>query len=38
VAPVSAQLWTTKYAPTNVKEICGNKANVDRLLSWLQDW
>lgn len=38
VAPPSSQLWTTKYAPTNLKEICGNKANVDRLGAWLQAW
>lgn len=37
-APVSAQLWTTKYAPTNMKEICGNKAPVERLGKWLADW
>ncbi|KAK1926049.1 purine nucleotide binding protein [Papiliotrema laurentii] len=38
VAPVSAQLWTTKYAPTNLKEICGNKTMVERLGTWLQEW
>lgn len=37
-APLSAQLWTTKYAPQNLKEICGNKAPVERLGQWLQDW
>ncbi|OXH38542.1 replication factor C subunit 1 [Cryptococcus neoformans] len=36
--PASAQLWTTKYAPTSLKEICGNKAPVERLGQWLQDW
>ncbi|KAK8845500.1 hypothetical protein IAR55_006213 [Kwoniella newhampshirensis] len=38
VAPASAQLWTTKYAPQNLKEICGNKAPVERLGLWLQEW
>ncbi|WVO18431.1 hypothetical protein L204_106148 [Cryptococcus depauperatus] len=36
--PASAQLWTTKYAPTSMKDICGNKAPVERLGQWLQDW
>ena len=36
--PASSQLWTTKYAPTNLKEICGNKANVERLGDWLEAW
>ncbi|KGB77306.2 replication factor C subunit 1 [Cryptococcus deuterogattii R265] len=36
--PASAQLWTTKYAPTSLKEICGNKAPVERLGQWLKDW
>lgn len=36
--PTMAQLWTTKYAPQNMKEICGNKAPVERLGVWLQDW
>jgi replication factor C subunit 1 len=31
-------LWTTKYAPTNLKEICGNKTNVERLGTWLSEW
>jgi len=38
VAPASSQLWTTKYAPSNLKEICGNKTNVERLGTWLSDW
>ncbi|WWC58244.1 uncharacterized protein I303_100782 [Kwoniella dejecticola CBS 10117] len=38
IAPPSSQLWTTKYAPTNLKEICGNKTVVERLGIWLQDW
>lgn len=32
------QLWTDRYAPQTLKEICGNKAQVDRLLEWLTDW
>ncbi|WOO84678.1 Replication factor C subunit 1 [Vanrija pseudolonga] len=38
VAPPSAQLWATKYAPANIKEICGNKGQVEKLNTWLTDW
>ncbi|KAL1723420.1 replication factor RFC1 C terminal domain-containing protein [Schizophyllum commune] len=34
----SMQLWTSRYAPQSLKEICGNKAGVDKLLQWLNDW
>lgn len=32
------QLWTSKYAPTKMTEICGNKGNVEKLQRWLQNW
>ncbi|CAK7565934.1 MAG: DNA replication factor C complex subunit Rfc1 [Sporothrix epigloea] len=32
------QLWTTKYAPTQLNHICGNKAQVERIASWLKNW
>ncbi|KAI0788071.1 replication factor RFC1 C terminal domain-containing protein [Fomes fomentarius] len=32
------QLWTDRYGPQTLKEICGNKAQVDRLQEWLADW
>ncbi|KAL1841692.1 hypothetical protein VTJ49DRAFT_6731 [Mycothermus thermophilus] len=35
---VLSQLWTTKYAPTQLNQICGNKANVERIQSWLRNW
>jgi replication factor C subunit 1 len=35
---VLSQLWTTKYAPTQLNQICGNKANVERIQSWLHNW
>ncbi|WFD35957.1 DNA replication factor C complex subunit Rfc1 [Malassezia cuniculi] len=40
LAPVSgnALLWTDKYAPKQLKELIGNKANVERLQAWLRDW
>ena len=34
----SSQLWTTKYAPAKITEICGNKAPVQRLGEWLENW
>ncbi|EPQ59834.1 DNA replication factor C, large subunit [Gloeophyllum trabeum ATCC 11539] len=34
----STQLWTVRYAPQTLKEICGNKGQVEKLLLWLQDW
>lgn len=39
-APVaaSAQLWTSKYAPTQLTHICGNKTNVEKIKSWLEAW
>ncbi|KAL2136665.1 hypothetical protein VTI74DRAFT_2397 [Chaetomium olivicolor] len=37
-AQVLSQLWTTKYAPTQLNQICGNKANVERIQSWLHNW
>jgi replication factor C subunit 1 len=34
----STQLWTDKYAPTDIKHICGNKGNVELLNNWLATW
>ncbi|VUC32056.1 unnamed protein product [Clonostachys rosea] len=36
-APV-AQLLTTKYAPTQLSHICGNKWQVEKIQKWLQGW
>ncbi|KAF3355414.1 hypothetical protein VdG1_04099 [Verticillium dahliae VDG1] len=36
-APV-AQLWTSKYAPTQLSHICGNKAQVEKIQNWLKNW
>ncbi|KAK3684213.1 replication factor RFC1 C terminal domain-containing protein [Podospora appendiculata] len=33
-----SQLWTTKYAPTALNQICGNKGNVEKIQSWLRNW
>ncbi|EXF85607.1 replication factor RFC1 C terminal domain-containing protein [Colletotrichum fioriniae PJ7] len=35
-APV--QLWTSKYAPTALNHICGNKAQVEKIQAWLRNW
>lgn len=35
---VDARLWTTKYAPNTLNQICGNKAVVERLQRWLQKY
>lgn len=39
-APVAlnAQLWTTKYAPSQLGHICGNKGNVEKIQNWLEAW
>lgn len=34
----STQLWTDRYAPTDMKQICGNKGNVEMLYNWLATW
>ena len=36
VADPNAQLWTVKYAPTAMNQICGNKGQVEKLQRWLQ--
>ncbi|KIJ58854.1 hypothetical protein HYDPIDRAFT_163015 [Hydnomerulius pinastri MD-312] len=35
---LTSQLWTTRYAPQNLKEVCGNKGQVEKLQQWLHDW
>ncbi|KAH9963263.1 DNA replication factor C large subunit [Russula dissimulans] len=32
------QLWTDRYAPQTLKEVCGNKGQVEKLQQWLKDW
>ncbi|KDN69612.1 putative replication factor RFC1 C terminal domain-containing protein [Colletotrichum sublineola] len=32
------QLWTSKYAPTQLNHICGNKAQVEKIQAWLKNW
>jgi len=34
----SSQLWTSKYAPTSMNQICGNKGAVEKIQKWLDGW
>ncbi|KZV77014.1 DNA replication factor C, large subunit [Peniophora sp. CONT] len=34
----SMQLWTDRYAPQTLKEICGNKGQVEKIIVWLKNW
>ncbi|OAQ72974.1 chromosome transmission fidelity factor [Pochonia chlamydosporia 170] len=34
----AAQLLTSKYAPTQLSHICGNKAQVEKIQAWLRNW
>lgn len=33
---VEDRLWTVKYAPTQITQICGNKGQVEKLQKWLR--
>ncbi|KAH8811844.1 replication factor RFC1 C terminal domain-containing protein [Xylogone sp. PMI_703] len=37
-APSTSELWTTKYAPSQINQICGNKAQVEKIQAWLKGW
>ncbi|ODV75582.1 replication factor C subunit 1 [Cyberlindnera jadinii NRRL Y-1542] len=32
------KLWTVKYAPTRLDQLCGNKSTIEKLKQWLIDW
>ncbi|GMM37221.1 replication factor C subunit 1 [Saccharomycopsis crataegensis] len=36
--PDEEKLWTVKYAPTKMSQICGNKGQVEKLKKWLTNW
>ncbi|KAG6849470.1 hypothetical protein H0H93_008197 [Arthromyces matolae] len=38
IVDLKSQLWTTRYAPQSLKEICGNKGQVEKLQLWLHEW
>ena len=35
---MTSQLWTDRYAPRTIKDICGNKGQVEKLQMWLHDF
>ncbi|KAI9843859.1 MAG: hypothetical protein M1838_002431 [Thelocarpon superellum] len=35
---IDSRLWTVKYAPTQVKQMCGNKGQMEKLQAWLREW
>lgn len=35
---VATQLLTSKYAPTQLNHICGNKGQVEKIQAWLRNW
>ncbi|KJZ75046.1 hypothetical protein HIM_05532 [Hirsutella minnesotensis 3608] len=37
-ARTHAQLLTSKYAPTQLNHICGNKSQVEKIQAWLRNW
>ncbi|KAJ2080222.1 DNA replication factor C complex subunit Rfc1 [Coemansia sp. RSA 988] len=37
-APPISELWTEKYKPTKLNELCGQKENAKRILEWLSWW
>ncbi|KAH6990533.1 replication factor RFC1 C terminal domain-containing protein [Ilyonectria sp. MPI-CAGE-AT-0026] len=36
--PAPVQLLTSKYAPTQLNHICGNKGQVEKIQAWLKNW
>lgn len=32
------KLWTVKYAPTSLQQMCGNKGSISKLKNWLTNW
>jgi replication factor C subunit 1 len=36
--PATSQLWTSKYAPTMMSQICGNRGQVEKIQNWLKGW
>lgn len=38
IIPESEKLWTVKYAPKDLSQLCGNKGQILKLKNWLNDW
>ncbi|KAG0213881.1 hypothetical protein BGX28_003305 [Mortierella sp. GBA30] len=36
--PVEQDLWTTKYRPMKIQDLCGNNAQIQKLQRWLEGW
>lgn len=36
--PNSEKLWTVKYAPSDITQLCGNKGQIQKLKNWLANW
>ncbi|KAJ1791435.1 DNA replication factor C complex subunit Rfc1, partial [Coemansia sp. RSA 2399] len=34
----SNELWTEKYKPTKLKDLCGHRSNADMIIQWLGWW
>jgi replication factor C subunit 1 len=32
------KLWTVKYAPSRLDQLCGNKSTIEKLKRWLETW
>ncbi|ONH68024.1 Replication factor C subunit 1 [Cyberlindnera fabianii] len=32
------KLWTVRYAPTKLEQLCGNKGTIQKLQQWLESW
>ncbi|KAJ1922247.1 DNA replication factor C complex subunit Rfc1 [Mycoemilia scoparia] len=37
-AAAISELWTDKYKPKSIKEICGNKSGIEKIKIWLESW
>ncbi|KAI7825603.1 hypothetical protein BX661DRAFT_184881 [Kickxella alabastrina] len=37
-AAVQSELWTEKYKPTKLKDLCGHKTSAQEILRWLSWW
>ncbi|KAJ2726231.1 DNA replication factor C complex subunit Rfc1 [Coemansia sp. Benny D115] len=37
-APAQSELWTDKYKPTKLKDLCGHKTMAQEILKWLGWW
>ena len=38
ISAIDDRLWTVKYAPSQISQICGNKSQVEKLQNWLRNF